>query len=94
MEVYEGMKNSAYSYGNRPKFSQLMNPKRAIISDNAIVDFYNLIFDNHFDQSLVIVGVPAKSITKIIGGRNCLFLFSILVIPHIDRYFIFLSDSV
>ncbi len=71
-----------------------MNPKRAIISDNAIVDFYNLIFDNHFDQSLVIVGVPAKSITKIIGGRNCLFLFSILVIPHIDRYFIFLSDSV
>ena len=44
-----------------------MVPKRAIISDNAIVDFYNLIFDNHFDQSLVIVGVPAKSITKISG---------------------------
>ena len=47
-----------------------MNPKRAIISDNFIVDFYNLIFDNHFDQSLVIVGVPAKSITKISGWRS------------------------
>jgi hypothetical protein len=70
MEVYEGMKNLAYSYGNRPKFSQLMNPKRAIISDNAIVDFYNLIFDNHFDQSPVIVVVPAKSITKISGWKS------------------------
>jgi carbonic anhydrase/acetyltransferase-like protein (isoleucine patch superfamily) len=56
-----------YSYGNRPKSHRAMVPKRAIISDNAIVDFYNLIFDNHFDQSLVIVGVPAKSITKISG---------------------------
>ena len=64
------MKKLAYSYGNRAKFSQLMNPKRAIISDNSIVDFYNLIFDNHFDQSPVIVGVPAKSIKNISGWKS------------------------
>jgi hypothetical protein len=44
-----------------------MNPKRAIILDNSIMDFYNLIFDNHFDKSPVIIGVLAKSITKISG---------------------------
>ena len=65
MEVYEGMKNLAYSYGNRPKFSQLMNPKRAIISDNSILDSYSLVFGNHFEPSFVIIGVLAKSVKDI-----------------------------